>query len=171
MLNRNNVTELANVMEVEPRPHGVGFDMACWLLLPEAVLDKISNAGAANELSMAESERIDYISKLCTCGTAGCIAGHAVIHFDGLAAAIDRWVVRSNSISYRARDLLGLTPAQADALFQPVGVGIPNKAHAVQMLRWLAAQPPTVTAIDIANRWYSVAGRSREDNIVQLESA
>lgn len=166
-----NLNALANVMEREPKPNGVKFEMCPWFWMPmrttEALAELVFAAGATDliESHLALPPTLTKaMGKLRFCGTTACVAGHAVIHFDGIVEAVRIHLSGNMSLATRGAQLLGLKPCQAHALFIPVdalGDDLPiNRLHAAQMLRWLAEQPSNVTGAKIDRRWWIIRRRT-----------
>lgn len=147
--------ELAAVLQAEEKPHHVRFEMSRYINLnPE--LDAIMYRSVNKRSVMRRLETANV------CGTAACIAGHAVIHFEGVGTAIYsehgdvtyRW-----STHARARRLLGLTHEQADALFAPpLILDTIERSDAVAMLSWMAEQSNSLSRDHIIGHWNTLLG-------------
>lgn len=159
---RGRLEQLADVLEREVQPSGVRFNMGVWFHTPNELHRAIT--GIIKKYK-DEHERWIQARALPTCGTAACLAGHTVMHFDGLLgiyATLYEDCPGCKSIKARAMELLDLTQDQADALFLPRIVESPTRDEAVQMLRWLSKQEDDIHLCSwrITEKWAElVAGR------------
>lgn len=114
-MNRAKIAELAEYMA--SRPRHTSFDMADYLhpVYPINTVPREDN----------------------TCGTAGCIAGFALMQEYGWKECMKVMAREATSVHMKAQELLGLTSEEADALFTPgpvdlYKVGLDDAVHVLR---------------------------------------
>lgn len=135
MANIDKILALADAIEAAAAPDAnpkIGFNMADYVGL----------------------ERLNHDRTGHDCGTTACIAGWAVFLEYGINE-----LVGAGHTGRKAADILGLSDAEADAMFTPSGLGVSYHSiqphHAVEMLRRYAKTGAVVWP-DVVARFPSV---------------
>lgn len=151
-MNRERIKEMARVLRAEANPHNIGFKMSAFMDIVERHLWQCIRHVASGEATQADKEAFENIN---WCGTSACIAGHVVLHFDGVSKTM--LTLGQKGIEWvpgKARRLLDLTSSQATALFLPyLYLRYITKDMAIAMLEWMAEQPDNLTGRRIEIHW------------------
>lgn len=147
----SKVLELAAALDQNEKPHGLGFNMAYWLELPVVVSRAVCELYVLHRKDPTRFR--DSLGELNYCGTAACMAGHAVAHFEGLSALAEMWAHSTVTIHHNAARILGLNSNQAAALLIPADPSTVSKSQAAAMLRWMVSEGDDVTYDQIKAQW------------------